>query len=97
MRETGEKYGEEVCEILFSLGMPDVPSEVFPEGVKESCKRNLNISLSPSFTVWILLQLLWEYRVERHRKKDKEISVLPGGIKNEVLGEKLYFWLGWEI
>ena len=37
VRETGEKYGEEVCEILFSLGMPDVPNEVFPEGVKESC------------------------------------------------------------
>ena len=58
VRETGEKYGEEVCEILFSLGMPDVPSEVFPEGVKESCQRIKNFFLSLYFTVWIFLQLL---------------------------------------
>ena len=33
-RETGDKYGDEVCSILSSeLEMTEVPNDVFPEGV----------------------------------------------------------------
>ena len=34
-KETGEKYGDEVCSILESeLDMTDVPNDVFPEGIQ---------------------------------------------------------------
>ena len=34
-RESGTKYGDDVCEILTNeLDMPDVPNDVFPEGVQ---------------------------------------------------------------
>ena len=36
-RVPGTKYGDEVCDILTNeLDMPDIPNDVFPEGVKVS-------------------------------------------------------------